>query len=147
MTQEELGNKLKSLGITTKNYYTKKSFIWDGQPSVGLFERELQEDFYFHNNFDNKIYLLTKETAKANTFEEDEHEGRTKFIVPLSLCKEIETEEPVYVELEDSPHREMTIRDYTAIKWKRPISNKVWLNELIKVENSRNTYPGGGGAR
>lgn len=33
---------------------------------------------------------------------------------------------------EDAPYSEMTIRDYFAIKVNKPVSNKNWLNELIK---------------
>ena len=32
----------------------------------------------------------------------------------------------------DAPYSEMTIRDYFAIKTGKPVSQKMWLNELIK---------------
>lgn len=31
----------------------------------------------------------------------------------------------------DVPYEAMTLRDYAAIQWKKPVSQKVWLNELI----------------
>ena len=31
----------------------------------------------------------------------------------------------------DIPYEAMTVRDYAAIQWKLPVSNKDWLNELI----------------
>lgn len=34
-------------------------------------------------------------------------------------------------EEEDLLMSKMTIRDYAAIKWQRPVSNKKWLNDLI----------------
>ena len=34
----------------------------------------------------------------------------------------------------DSPYEKMTMRDYCAIQWKRPVSEKQWLNDLIKQE-------------
>jgi hypothetical protein len=34
--------------------------------------------------------------------------------------------------MEDAPYSEMTIRDYYAIQSGKPLSAKVWLNELIK---------------
>lgn len=34
--------------------------------------------------------------------------------------------------MEDAPYSEMTIRDYYAIHTNRPVSAKIWLNELIK---------------
>jgi hypothetical protein len=27
----------------------------------------------------------------------------------------------------------MSVRDFAAILWKKPVSNKKWLNELIKT--------------
>ena len=34
--------------------------------------------------------------------------------------------------LADCPINELTIRDKAAITWKKPVSNKGWLNKLIK---------------
>mgnify|MGYP000073317814 CR=1 FL=1 len=34
--------------------------------------------------------------------------------------------------MEDAPYSEMTIRDYYAIQTGKPVSSKMWLNELIK---------------
>ena len=31
----------------------------------------------------------------------------------------------------DQPYDQMSMRDYAAIKWKKPVSHKGWLNELI----------------
>ena len=36
--------------------------------------------------------------------------------------------------LADSPINELTIRDKVAIEWKKPVSNKSWLNKLIISE-------------
>jgi hypothetical protein len=43
-------------------------------------------------------------------------------------------QEPVVPKLEDAPYSEMTIRDYIAIHTGRPISNKAWLNEIVKTK-------------
>ena len=32
---------------------------------------------------------------------------------------------------EDIPFNDMTLKDYAAIKWKRPVSGRKWLNDLI----------------
>jgi len=34
--------------------------------------------------------------------------------------------------VDDAPYSDMTIRDYIAIHTGKPVSNKGWLNELIK---------------
>lgn len=31
----------------------------------------------------------------------------------------------------DIPYSDMTLRDYAAIQWKKPVSHRKWLNELI----------------
>ena len=31
----------------------------------------------------------------------------------------------------DVPYDSMTLRDFAAIQWKKPVSHKRWLNELI----------------
>ena len=36
---------------------------------------------------------------------------------------------------EDAPINDMTITDFVAIMWKSPVSNKVWLNNLIEKNN------------
>jgi hypothetical protein len=35
---------------------------------------------------------------------------------------------------EDSPMSDMTITDFAAIMWKKPVSNKLWLNSLISKQ-------------
>jgi hypothetical protein len=49
---------------------------------------------------------------------------------PLPFSAEPQT--PVVPKLEDAPYSEMTIRDYITIHTGRPISNKAWLNEIVK---------------
>jgi hypothetical protein len=35
---------------------------------------------------------------------------------------------------EDAPINDMTITDFAAIMWKKPVSNKLWLNTLIEKQ-------------
>jgi hypothetical protein len=35
---------------------------------------------------------------------------------------------------DDVSYSEMTIRDIAAIIWKKPVSNKLWLNSLIEKQ-------------
>lgn len=53
-----------------------------------------------------KTYELEEEKPKVDEFEE----------IPVNI---------------DAPYADMTIRDYMAIQWKKPVSNKKWLNDLI----------------
>lgn len=49
-------------------------------------------------------------------------------------------EEEEFVEEIDVPYREMTLRDYVAITYKIPVSNRAWLNEIIKREIDTTTF-------
>lgn len=125
MTQEILSNKLKELGVQSENFYTKKSFLIDGIPYIGCYERELKEDFYFYNNFDNNIYKI----VFNNNYSFEQNKVTNRFLVPLALCIPILNDE--YVEKEDVPYKDMTLRDYVAIQLSIPVSNKEWLNTII----------------
>lgn len=54
--------------------------------------------------------------------------------------KLVEEPQPLNIENHDRETdalmSKMTIRDHAAIQWKLPVSNKVWLNELIKKVNN-----------
>jgi hypothetical protein len=132
MEKEEAQKKLKELGIETENYYPKKTFMWNDVPSIGVFKRELTEDFYFYNDFNNRLYkipLMEKEVI--DTLEVDKYNGRTKLIVPLTEAKVIWEDKP-FVELPDIPFSGMTLRHYACIHLKRPESGLAWLDKLIQ---------------
>jgi hypothetical protein len=133
MTITELKEKLKGMGIETDNLYPKTSFLKDGVPHIGMYEREFKEDFYFHNKFDNKIYKVPKPTgALKDIYEGEIFQNSEKFLVPEGDWVQVEEEEQGYVELEDEAYQTMTIRDYACIQLRIPESNKDWLNKLIK---------------
>lgn len=54
------------------------------------------------------------------------------------ILKAIKNDQPSTIKLfstrttEDAPYSDMTIRDYYAIHTGKPVSNKEWLNDLIK---------------
>ena len=64
-------------------------------------------------------------------FDLEEFNGNKKYQIPMSLCIEIKEPEP-YKELEDANMSAMTVRDLAAILLKKPISNKIWLNQIIE---------------
>ena len=72
--------------------------------------------------------------------------GDRRAIIPIDelICvneihnpkPEVKEEEEIFIpETEgadtDCPYNDMTLRDYVAIQWKKPVSHKKWLNELI----------------
>jgi hypothetical protein len=65
--------------------------------------------------------------------ESDRTIKQEKYVAPKPpLPFSAEPQPPVVPKLEDAPYSEMTIRDYITIHTGRPISNKAWLNEIVK---------------
>jgi len=91
--------------------------------SFGLFEKRLTEieEKKKGNDFDMDLPRLQNSLVDNNDFP-DFTEGIT--------AKTTLTPRPVNV-IPDVLYSEMTIADYAAIMWKKPVSNKQWLNELI----------------
>jgi len=63
-------------------------------------------------------------------------------VTPAPVVKEVVKETPAEALLdapsagEDVPYADMTLRDYAAIKWQKPVSLRGWLNDLI-IKNSK----------
>lgn len=91
--------------------------------SFGLFEKRLTEieEKKKGADFDIDLPRLQNSLVDNNDFP-DFTEGITAKITLTS--------KPVNV-IPDTLYSEMTIADYAAIMWKKPVSNKQWLNELI----------------
>jgi len=129
---------------------------------VGIFASEFKKEkgFYFElitrdlepADTDRTVYRIP-----YNSSFEDEYEINEKgsYLVPLEELRSIDAQsvaisgEKALMEtikpniktvtaykapspMEDAPYSEMTIRDFMAITIGKPISAKVWLNELIK---------------
>ena len=129
MTKDELKQKLWDMGIQTDNCYPKSSFPHDAIISVGLYDRELKEDFYFFNKYDSKIYKLMSPVNYKEAFDYDPISE--KYMVPLSCCSIIWEDKP-FVELPDARYNEMTLRQYACIHLKIPESGLDWLDKLIE---------------
>ncbi len=138
MTIEELQNNLKDrFGIITTNCYPKKTFLREEVPTIGLFGKELKEDFYFIVEYTGKYYKLSginKENFPKEIFGSSE-----KYQIPLSLAQELKNKpksnqpEVEFKEQEDAHFMgEVTLRDLATLFLKKPVSNKQWLNDLVK---------------
>ena len=57
-----------------------------------------------------------------------------RYVKPVKAKESEQTKLVLDVATDDAPIGQMTIRDKAAIDWKLPVSNKAWLNELIKKE-------------
>ena len=131
MNTQEIIDRLAALGITTTNCYPKSTFV-DKPTSeivVGLFKREMLEDFYFYNAYSKKIYLF-KKPASIENYPKDDFRGSVKFLVPLHEC-EVVWEDKEYVELPNKQFNEMTLRDYACIHLGVPDTGIEWLDMII----------------
>jgi len=125
MKKEELFEKLKDLGIETKNAFPKSSFIYNKDVHIGLYEREMKDDFYFVNKYDGKIYRWNHDLESY-----DYDDNTEKYMIPLSRCKLVWEDKP-FVEKPDKPFKEMTLREYACIHLQVPDSGLEWLDNLI----------------
>lgn len=134
MTKEEIIKDLwENFGIKTTNAQPKKTYLnIDGLPMLGVFSFELSSDFYFYIEYTDSYYHLPYDANYKDKYKTEMFNGKTKYQVLLSDCiKLVPTSE--YVEQEDASFMgETTLRDLAAIMLKKPVSNKEWLNKIIK---------------
>lgn len=153
---------IKNLGIGYTDFNMKTQFRDQyGRIVVGIFPSEFKKikGFYFElvdfdlipSTSDRSVYRV----PPSSSFD-DEYELSSKgqYLVPLEELKVISSkpvvnntttaedksifkitqkvEESYSPTKEDAPYSDMTIRDYVAIHKGQPVSNKEWLNQLIK---------------
>lgn len=73
-----------------------------------------------------EIKEVTKEEPVKEIPEEQTSVATTPPVTDISLGDDVAGA--------DLPYTKMSLRDYAAIQWKRPVSHKKWLNELIIKE-------------
>ena len=130
MDKKAIIEKLERMGISTVNAYPKSSFLHEGDVHVGLYEREMKDDFYFFNKYDSKLYVWKKNTSdEPDTYAYDS--VTEKFMIPMSDCELVWEDKP-FVEKPDKPYKEMTLREYACIQLRVPDSGLPWLDTLIK---------------
>lgn len=127
MNKEEIIKKLAEVGIESRNAYPKTSFIYDNEPSIALYEREMKDDFYFFNKFDKKLYKWKRDTEKYEYDPDTE-----KFMIPLYKCQVVWEDKP-FVEKADLSFKDMSLRHYACIHLRVPDSGLDWLDNLIKL--------------
>lgn len=129
MDKQETIQKLKELGVDTKNVYNKKTFLDQGIVVVSLFDSEMKEDFYFWNERDEKIYKLSGgRNPKSYIFEA----ATNKYFIPFSEFTVFWEDKP-YQEYPDKSFKDMTLREYACIHLKLADSGNPWLDALIKT--------------
>ena len=153
--------KFREAGIVDPFYVPKCAHYVKGQEGkfMGFFKSELSKgvDIYtecvdFELNSEDPSRTLYK--IKYNPFYEEEYlaeptkSGDNRYLIPLSEMIIVEPEsvktestnnpfpdfESSFLDTDtDTALAQMSVRDFAAIMWKKPVSNKKWLNELIKT--------------
>lgn len=108
-------------------------------------EFRLKQDIYFEKtgkNFESEdsernLYVLKfKETFDTDYYKVP-HGTDFKYVIPFNQAEKIFSIDEEEFSLgipdpnEDAPFSELMIRDIAAILWKKPVSQKAWLNNLI----------------
>lgn len=149
------------LGISNPTFIPKMAYPDNGEIIIGFYPKEINagEDVYTEfvsRDFEPEDqerrlwkWVYNPEYAKEYRMSEPHPStGDRRFLVPvdelIDVAKDILQKEQkqtgqldVFNLLEvpdgnsDQPYTNLTMRDYAAIQWKRPVSHKKWLNELI----------------
>jgi hypothetical protein len=149
----------EKLKVPETSFYPKILFPRNKQICLSLYKSELEkpEGFYtliVNSAFENvdgeyKLYHYKHNPKYASEYSTLQIETE-KWAVPFDHFNEVDTQllllnsmnnqppakiksiipydDPTDI---DSPLKDMTVRDYAAITWRIPVSNKSWLNELI----------------
>jgi hypothetical protein len=145
MWDDELHVSLFKSEIIAKNFYT-----------------ELVNNDYSPKNEDRILLKFYGNAECINEYFEKKEVGKfgeySRYFVPLQEFQEVDIKELLNIEIsekenvsseeniitldeddenEDALMSKLTIRDHAAIQWKLPVSNKTWLNNLIKQINKK----------
>jgi hypothetical protein len=129
---------------------------------MGFFKSELSRDQDIYTEYtsialESEDPTRTLYKWKCNPFYDEEYEttepngqGHVRYLIPVSelikVTAETKKTEPTKTEVEglfpdfdgimdadlDAPLSSLTVRDLAAILLQKPVSNKKWLNDLIK---------------
>jgi hypothetical protein len=145
-------NIFNALGIPTAKFIPKMAYKHNGELVISFFDSEmnLQQDIY--TEFSSRDY--NPEDPERNLYKwkwnphyKEEYEttdpsvGYVRYLVPVTeLIKikapedtqRVQLERELTLTTEDASLSQMTIKDLYAIMQNKPVSDRVWLNNLIK---------------
>lgn len=147
---------LDALGVSGALFFPKMSYRPKGKDElyVSFFPSELKRGYDIYTEFVSREYEAedperTLWKWRFNPHWEEEYEATSevqpRYLIPVSELikvtapKKVENvqqkdifEEGFLTDEDDAPISDMTIRDLLAILSKSPVSNKEWLNNLLK---------------
>ena len=144
--REEHEKTFEKLGVREAMYIPKMIF---GEPLKLLFFRsELEAGKDIYTEKVSQDYALIEESRSLYVWKHDSSYKEKLETKPygddVMYYIKFEDFEPVDINIdavkfdipnpdEDAPFSEFMIRDLAAILWKQPVSQKTWLNKLVKT--------------
>ncbi len=143
-------------GVSNPKFIPRMAYKHEGELIVGFYPKEIYGEQNIYTEFCSRdyepedsqrrlwkwIYNPDFET-EYRTSEPHPTTGDVRYFVPVDELIDVATQHkdnPEQAKLEfkdleqdvsDMPYEAMTMRDYAAFKWRKPVSSKKWLNELI----------------
>lgn len=145
-------------GVSNPKFIPRMCYAHKGEKIVGFYAKEIYGEADIYTEFCSRDYdpedpertlwkWIYNPEYKTEYVQSDPHPatGDRRFLIPIdelisitalhkSMPKE-EEDEKIFIESpsagEDVPYDAMTLRDYAAIEWQKPVSLKPWLNDLI----------------
>lgn len=132
------------------DYNVKYPWTKNGQKIVGLFPNEMtkKNGFYFEfvdsyldpADVNRTVYKFNAVDNYENVYELMESGTYAVPVEELDIVRfektkadEFKIKVPIEVESHDDHFSKMTIKDFAAIVWQSPVSDKEWLNDLIQI--------------
>lgn len=147
-------------GVENPKFIPRLCYKHKGELIIGFYPRELYGGTDIYTEFctrdfdpedpERRLWKWIYNPEYEKEYElSDPHPGTgdRRYIIPIAelidvadyhkeVVTEIENEEELFIESpssgDDVPYSAMTLRDYAAIQWQRPVSLKPWLNDLIR---------------
>ena len=143
-------------GVSKPKFIPRMAYKHEGELIVGFYPKEIYGEQDIYTEFCSRDYEPEDSQRRLwkwvyNADYEDEYKasephpttGDVRYFVPVDELIDVaelykDTQGQTQLEFDDLnndvsdvPYDAMTMRDYAAIKWRKPVSYKKWLNELI----------------
>lgn len=129
----------KELRVDNPYFTIKKTY----NGTFGLFDSEIQKDKIFLEKVDDKVNFfedrkLYSFKVPANVSSIYQKGANEMWLIPEAELEEIiltieDVNKTNLSNTEDLKWSELTVRDIVSILYKKPVSKKDWINELIKT--------------
>lgn len=142
---EYQSKKFPNLELKKGTFYAKPVYEVRGVKCVSMYDRELTSNYYMelvqqqYAGPYSPERTLYKWNGNKDVLPQYKSQTEDRYHLPISELVPVkpdnfsdELEDIMALIDSDGNMRELTIKDHCAIIWKKPVSEKEWLNNLIK---------------